>query len=158
MIIHLLWFGLTFSPLSSTCTIGEAENKVENLGTVHMAAGADSLMEFGTKNENSGVWNSLYSVKFLSPFTRTTNQNQLRDYKPAQRLQHPSEAWKDSLCYWYRHQNPRLTSQNFKNKVHIRCQLLNPFHVGNCPYWNKLITVHLRHQVEILWKILSKKI
>lgn len=25
MIMHLLWFGRTFSPFSSTCTIGEAE-------------------------------------------------------------------------------------------------------------------------------------
>lgn len=72
-------------------------------------------------------------------------------------ITHFSTARMDSLFYQYRPRTARLTSQNFKNKVHISCQLLDTFHVGNRPYGNKLIAIHLRHQVQILRKILTAK-
>lgn len=95
MIIHRLWLGRTFSPFSSTCTIGEAEGKKTHLYLDMPQMYADSFQ------------------------TRTT-------------------------C------STALTSQHIQDEVHVSGENLNTLHAGYRPDGDKLVTVHLGHQVQIL--------
>lgn len=99
MIMHRLWLGRTFSPFSSTCTIGEAEGNSMCLNLdkpqMHMVL-ADTILN-----------------------------------------------------------NP-LTSQHIQDEVHVSGEDLDALHAGYSPYRNKLVTVHLGHQVQILWEVFSE--
>lgn len=51
--------------------------------------------------------------------------------------------------------NFSLTSQHIQNEVHVGGEDLNALHTGNSPNRDKLIAIHLGHQVQILWEVLS---
>lgn len=103
MIMHRLWFGRTFSPFSSTCTIGEAEG------------------------------NSSY----LSPDTLQMYADRFNTHT-------------HTILYF------PLTSQHIQDEVHVSGEDLNALHAGYSPNRDKLVTVHLGHQVQILGEVFSE--
>lgn len=52
--------------------------------------------------------------------------------------------------------NSPLTSQHVQDEVHVSGEDLDALHAGNSPNGDKLVTVHLGHQVQILWEVLSE--
>lgn len=50
----------------------------------------------------------------------------------------------------------RLTSQHIQDEIHVSSEDLDALHTGYGPNRDKLITVHLGHQVQILGEVLSE--
>lgn len=49
-----------------------------------------------------------------------------------------------------------LTSQHIQDEVHVRGEDFNALHAGYSPNGDKLVTVHLGHQVQILGEVFSE--
>lgn len=52
--------------------------------------------------------------------------------------------------------NFQLTSQHIQDEVHVSGEDLNALHAGYSPNRDKLVTVHLGHQVQILREVFSE--
>lgn len=101
MIMHRLWLGRTFSPFSSTCTIGEA-----------------------------GGTFKLFKSKIHHRCTQV--------------------LWTRTIL------NFPLTSQHIQDEVHVSGEDLDALHAGYSPNRDKLVAVHLGHQVQILREVFSE--
>ena len=51
----------------------------------------------------------------------------------------------------------RLTSQDVQDEIHVRGECLYALHAGYGPNGNKLVAVHLGHQVQVLREVFPKR-
>lgn len=60
-----------------------------------------------------------------------------------------------SNSHKYKENSSKSTSQYIQNEVHVSGEGFDVLHASNGPDGNKLITVHLGYQVQVLREVLS---